>query len=142
MKIEFDIEKKDLKVLVNALEFAASRVSDENSFNTIQKVINEIKEDVKNGVAIFTRFRDELKKYTDGSPILETSNFRTQLGISAVFIKSDNGLIALMNYILKSFVLELKPNAKPDYIKKDKIDDTKTIKDLVNLICKNYESSN
>jgi hypothetical protein len=142
MIIEFDIDEKDLAVLVNALEFAASRVSDEHSFSTIQKVISEIKEDVKNGVAIFIRLRDELKKYTDGSTILETSNFRTQLGISAVFIKSDKGLIAVMNYILTDFVLKLKPNAKPDYIEKEKIDDAKTIKDIVNLICNNYESSN
>lgn len=142
MKIEFDIEKKDLKILVKALEFAASKVNDENSFNTIQKVIQEIKEDVKNGVVILKKLKEELKKYTDGSPILESSNFRTQLGISNVFINSNNGLIALMNYILKSLVRYYKPNAKPDYIKKDKIDDAKTIKDLVNQIANNYESSN
>ncbi len=142
MKIEFDIEKKDLTILVKALEFAASKVNDENSFNTIQKVIQEIKEDVKNGVIILRKLKEELKKYTDGSSILETSNFRTQLGISNVFISSNNGLIALMNYILKSLVTYYKPNAKIDYIKKDKIDDAKTIKDLVNLISNNYESSN
>jgi len=141
MKIEFDIEKNDLTIIVKSLEFAASKVNNEHSFNTIQKVIQEIKEDVKNGIMVFNKLREELSKYSDGSPILETSNFRTQLGISNVFINSNNGLIALLNYTLKSLVTYYKPTANPDYIKKSKIGDAKTIRDLTNLIVNNYESS-
>lgn len=141
MKIEFDIEKKDLTILVKALEFAASKVNNESSFNTLQMVIQEIKEDVNNGVMVFNKLKDDLKTYTDGSPILKLSDFRTQLGISKVFINSNNGLIALLNYILKSLVNFHKPYANPNKIKKSEIGDSKTIEDLTNLIINNYESS-
>ncbi|GAA3623041.1 hypothetical protein [Flavivirga jejuensis] len=142
MKIEFEITKSDAKIIVKALEYAASKAGNQSSVNAIQNAIQEIKEDIQNGIRVLKKLKSELKGYTDGSPILETSKFRTQLGLSNAFIKSDNGLIALMNYILKSFVSFYKPGVKPDFIKKTKIDDAKTIKDLINLIINNYESSN
>jgi len=141
MKIEFDIDKKDAHVLINALEFAASKAPNLESFEAIQKVIQEIREDIKNGIVVFQELKKQLEPYTDKSPILLSSNFRTQLGISSIFISSNNGLIAVLNQILKTFVALNKPSSSPDWIEKSKIDDAITIEDLVKLILNNYESS-
>jgi len=142
MKIEFNIDKRDVKILIKALEFAASKSNNQSSVNSLQNIIQEIKEDLNNGIKVSNKLKSELKGYTDGSLILANTKFRTQLGLSNAFIKSDNGLIRIMNYILKLLVKMYKPQAKPDFIKKSEIDEAKTFKDLVNLIINNYEGSN
>src|SRR5687768_15531465 len=103
MKIRFEIAEKDATVLVQALQQAASRTTEPQSFDAIQLLIEEIKNDLKNGVEVFQQLSSRLAIYTDGSTILLSSNFRTDLGISNVFITSTHGLIRLLNQILYTY---------------------------------------
>lgn len=141
MKIQLEIDDKDLAMLIDALKCASSKADDEPSFNAVKKVITGIKSNINIAVAAFNELKGKLAPFTDGSPVLLTSDFRTQLGIPEGFIKSDTGLIVILNYVLKFLIANYKPEAKPNLIKKAKIDDARTIQDLVNIILANYESS-
>ena len=142
MKIEFEIDDKDLTVLLQALESAASNpATTRASFDAIQKLLNEIRQDVVNGSDIFMELKTRLAPFTNGSPILMKSNFRTHLGISSNFIESDTGLINLLNFILKKNVNANKPGATPKEIEIDALDDAVTIEDLVKLIVDAYVAS-
>jgi hypothetical protein len=141
MRIQLEIDEKDLALLVNAFISASSNQKNDHPVSIIQKAIRGITDIIDIGAAAFAELEDKLAPYTDGSPVLPASDFRTQLGISDVFIKSDTGLIMVLNYVLKFLVNTYKNGAKPVLIKKDKIDEARTMQDLVNLITANYEKS-
>jgi hypothetical protein len=140
MKIEFEVEEKYAPVLIDLLEFAAAKAPDTRTFDTIHKIIQELRDDIKNGIEAFQELKKRLAPFTDNSPILLTSDFRSHLGISNVFISSDEGLIKLLNYLLTFLIKLHKPNSTISFIEKTAIDDTNTIDDLVKLILKNYEN--
>jgi hypothetical protein len=134
MKIQFEIAEKDASVLVDALEQAASRTADPQSFDAIQMLIEEVKNDLRNGVEVFRRLSNGLSIYTDGSPIRLSSNFRTHLGISNVYITSSHGLIRLLNHILATCAAVAHPGPPVVPIAPSAIASAVTIEDLVKLI--------
>jgi hypothetical protein len=142
MKIQFDIEEKDIPVLIQSLEFAASRAINQKTFEALQKVIREVKDDTVNGVEIFDELKARLTPFTDGSAINLTSNFKTHLGISRVFLESAEGLISMLNQILRRVVSLKKPGVSPVLIKQSALGSASFIEDLVKLIIDNYEASN
>lgn len=142
MKIEFEIDENEASILIDALQFAASQSNDQATFEAIQKVIQDIQEDLKNGVLIFEELKRLIKPYTDGSAILKTSSFRTQLGLSQVFIESSQGLIYILNYILNALVALHEPGTSVKNITMQELSKAKKIKDLIDLIQSNYEDSN
>jgi hypothetical protein len=141
MKIQFEIDDGDVAILVDALDRAALQATTPRSFDSLQRVIALIREDVQNGVEALQLVKQNLALYTDGSPILSQSNFRTDLGISGAFIQSSHGLIRLLNQVLAILVAQHKPGVGPAWIKASAIATLFTVQELVNLILENYDAS-
>jgi hypothetical protein len=141
MKIEFEIEDSDLAVLLQALESAAASAANRTSFDALQRLVNEIRQDITNGTDVFLELKTRLTSFTNGSPILPKSNFRTHLGMSLDFIESENGLLHLLNWILDRLVRANKPRATTKLIESDDIEGAFIVQDLVKLITDNYVAS-
>ncbi|MDR7127684.1 hypothetical protein J2X69_000012 [Algoriphagus sp. 4150] len=141
MKIEFEINDSDANVLVPALQHAASQALDINTFEVLQKVIQEIQEDIQNGVSIFQQLINYLHPYTNGNPILASSKLIINLGISQNFMESSQGMHYVLSYILKVLVNTHKPGKTPSGITMTEIGKLITIDDCINLIQHHYEKS-
>ena len=141
MKIEFEISDNDVDRLVKALQLLASQATEIETFEVVQKLLNEIQNDVENGVAIFNHLITYLKPYTNGTEIAKTSKLILHLGISENFINSSRGLIHVLKYILGLLVAEHKPAKKPVPIPSSEINDLSTIEDCINLIQEYFEKS-
>jgi hypothetical protein len=141
MKIQFNIDDKNIEAFINALEFAVSNSPQNGSLEFIREIIRQITVKTIIQDIVFVKLEGSLERYTDGSTISITSKFRTELGLSGDFISDDHGLIVILNNVLKLILEENKPGANMSVIKKSSMDDTVTIKDLVNLIIFNYEKS-
>ncbi|WP_026945774.1 hypothetical protein [Algoriphagus marincola] len=141
MKIEFEINDSEASILVLALQHAASQALELKTFEVLQKVIQEIHEDIQNGVSIYQQLVYYLRPYTNGNPILKTTKLILGLGISQNFMKSSQGMHYLLTYILGSLVATHKPGKSSSKITMNEIGKLTTVEDCINLIQDHYEKS-
>ena len=141
MKIHFSIENKNIADFLLALQYAGANSPQKDSLGFIQDIIKQIKVGLIIRRKTIEKLKNAIEKYTDGSPILITSDFRTQLGLSGDFINDDRGLIAMLNNVLTSIQEKYKPGSNINLINKNTLDDVRTIDDLINIIITNYEKS-
>ncbi|MDB4583105.1 hypothetical protein N9164_08135 [Draconibacterium sp.] len=141
MKIEFEINDSEANILVPALQQAASQALDISTFEVLQKVIQEIQEDIQNGVSIFQQLVNYLHPYTNGNPILKSSKLILNLGISRNFMNSSQGMHYVLSYILGALVATHKPGKNPSGIIMAEIGKLTTIEDCIDLIQEHYEKS-
>ncbi len=142
MRIEFEISDQDVAVLYPALQRAAALAQDPQTIATLTKLIREIEEDYNNSIWIHQHLKAYLGPYTNGADMKKEYELYMHLGVSMDFIRSTEGLVAVLNYILATMVSAGKPGKQPAYIRDmAKVVKLKTVQDCIDIIQASYENS-
>lgn len=138
MLINFELEKSEVRVLINALSHAASQANSLALRNKILAIISEIHLDIQVEDLIVHKTKQLLDPYTNAN-ITEKSNLRNGLGIPSGWI--DNFMYQGCNKILYQLISLYKPGNTATAITKAEAKKCLVVQDVVDLIKANYEKA-
>lgn len=139
MKIEFDISKNDVILLLNSLRFALKSAPNPQQQQRLQKIIDEVITDAKINDEIYR----QLKFFLDDAKGVPASKVIAETKLKAIlptnYINLGGGLESVCNNILVNLKNVFKPQAPFARIPLYKVKKCNTIKEIVELIIEYYE---
>ena len=139
MKIEFDISKKDILLLLNSLRYAQNSIQNPTQSAKLQKIINEVIKDAKINDEIHRQLKFYLNDARGVPPSKVVAETKLKSILSSNYINLGGGLESVCNNILVNLRNVFKPNAPFARIPLYKVKKSKTIKDIIELIIEVYE---
>lgn len=140
MKIEFEIEKSDGLVLINALKYAVSRNNNPMVIEKLIKIIGEIEKDMHSSAQAYKLLAGHLTPYVPNVPILINSDLRVHLSLSNSFISHPNGLSRECNQVIIQLSNFYNLKQKNRNVYPDDLKEVKLIEDVVEIIQNKIES--
>ncbi len=142
MKIEFEVTDEEAQFLVSTLKQIIGQTNNNRTLITLSKIVQEIEADFKIDMVIFNQLHYFLKDYTNQTaPFQKESTLLQNLGMSKNFRDGSSGLKAICNLVLANILKDYKPAATSPGVSLASVKQSKTIKDVINLIQKAYEAA-
>lgn len=142
MKIEFEISKKDAVLMMNSLNYALSKTSNQESRKSLINIIQSIKVDYKIDDIILDQLKYYLKDSQGTNPALVKRNaqLKLNLSLSPNYIKSPGGLGMVCNNILINLRNAYKGSKPFKRIPQYKIIKCKTVGNIIKMIHDGFEA--
>lgn len=142
MKIEFEITEAEAQLLVSSLKQIMGQTTNNSTLVTLSKIVQEIEADYKMDTLIFNQLQYFLKDYINSTvPFQRESTLLHNLGMSKNFKDGARGLKAVCNAVLSNILKEHKPGKTSSGVPLSHIKQSKTIKDIINVIQSTYEAA-
>lgn len=138
MKLTLEIEETDLKVLTQGIQDFTDLITVAAQKKRLQKIVDYLSTYVDLEKKIFEKVKAFLEPKTNVT-IQLNSDLRNDLSISGTWLK--NSLFNACNDVLTELLNESNPPKTTTPIKKAAAAACITVKDIVNLIKKTYESA-
>jgi len=140
MKIEFEISKKNVILLINSLRYALGATSNPANRVKLQKIIDEVIKDAKVSEEIIRQLKFFLQNSKGVNPERLKSKVKLKDILPINYLQQMGGLEAVCNNILMNIKNAFKPGAKTYRIPLYKVKDCKVVGDVTKLIQDAFES--
>lgn len=142
MKIEIDVTKEEAIILLKSLKQILGMTTSKTTFNSISKIMSEIESDALLDDEIYKQLYKHLVHFKHPSAkITKDANLRIQLRLKPLFLNRSDGLKAVCNRVLKTFLLRYKPTASSNGVVLKSVQKCMTVQDVTNLIKTTYEAA-
>ena len=138
MKVSFEVDQNEAKLLINALIYAGSNSPNPQSAKKIKEIIQQIQADLKMEAVLAGFVFQILDPYTNAE-ITKDSDLRNGLGIDVNWI--NNFMFQPCNKILGYVLSIYKPSGQTSGITENETKKCQTVQDVIDLIQNKYEGA-
>ena len=138
LRIDFKISKKEGQLVLGALKNLHNAISNISSRQSLQRIINEIEEDLNLESIVFGQLVAGIAPVVN-IPIARNSNIEFGLGLKLGY--RNTTLVKIANRIVQQLLLERKPSKTVKALTRNQIQECVLISDIIKLILDKYETA-